>query len=96
MTLAFEWHDRKAQTNLQKHGVDFIEATTVFSDPLARIFVDDGEAADAGREIIIGNSSRRRLLLVCFSEIQKERVRIISARVATKREKRDYEENATG
>jgi len=95
MSLGFEWNDRKARTNLQKHGVDFVEAATVFRDPLGRIFVDEGHSTDEPREIIIGHSSRKRLLLVCFTEPNKERIRVISARIATKREKRDYEENVT-
>jgi uncharacterized DUF497 family protein len=95
MSLAFEWNDRKERTNLQKHGVDLVEATTVFSDPLARIFVDEGHSTDEPREIIIGHSSRTRLLLVCFTEPKKERIRVISARIATRREKRDYEQNVT-
>jgi uncharacterized DUF497 family protein len=56
MSLEFEWNDRKARTNLQKHGVDFVEATLVSRDPLARIFVDEGHSTDELREIIIGHS----------------------------------------
>ena len=95
MSLESEWNDNKARTNLKKHGVDFVEGTSVFSDPLARIFVDEGHSTDERREIIVGHSSRKRLLLVCFTAPTKERVRVISARVATRREKRDYEENVT-
>jgi uncharacterized protein len=95
MALAFEWNDRKARTNLQKHGVDFVEAASVFSDPLARIFPDEGHSTGEQREIIIGHSSRKRLLLVCFTEPRKEQIRIISARSATKREQHDYEEEVT-
>jgi uncharacterized DUF497 family protein len=95
MLLGFEWNDRKARTNLQKHGVDFVEAASVFSDPLARIFLDEGHSAGELREIIIGRSSRKRLLLICFTEPEKERIRIISARSATRREQRDYEEEVT-
>jgi uncharacterized protein len=95
MSLGFEWNDRKAQTNLQKHGVDFVEAASVFSDPLARIFLDEGHSTGELREIIIGHSSRKRLLLVCFTEPKKERIRVISARSATRREQRDYEDDVT-
>ena len=95
MSLGFEWNDRKAQTNLQKHGVDFVEAASVFSDPLARIFLDEGHSTGELREIIIGHWSRKRLLLVCFAEPKKEQTRVISARSATRREQRDYEEDVT-
>jgi len=91
--VRFEWDDRKAGTNQRKHGVDFQEALSVFSDPLARIFVDDDHLADELHEIIIGRSSQRRLLLVCFTERGIDRVRLISARVATRKEQRDYKEN---
>lgn len=93
MSLRLEWHGSKDQSNLQKHGVGFIEAGSVFSDPLARIFEDTGGHSDELREIIIGHSSSKRLLLVCFTELATGRIRVISARRATKKEQRDYEEN---
>ena len=95
MSLGFEWNDHKARTNFQKHGVDFVEAASVFSNPLARIFVDEGHSTGELREIIIGHSSRKRLLLVFYTEPEKERIRIISARSATRREQYDYEEAVT-
>jgi hypothetical protein len=94
MSLVFEWDPRKARTNLLKHGVSFAEATSVFSDPMARIFEDEFHSADEPREIILGHSRARRLLLVCFTEAETHRVRIISARRATRQELYDYEENA--
>jgi hypothetical protein len=69
------------------------EAATVFSDALARIFPDEDHSIEEQREIIIGHSSRRRLLLVSFTEVAANRVRIISARRVTRGEQRDYEEN---
>jgi uncharacterized DUF497 family protein len=93
MDLAFEWHPRKAQANLKKHGIAFSEATSVFVDPLARIFADEGHSTGEQREIIIRHSQAKRLLLVCFTESDEGRVRIVSARRATRREQRDYEEN---
>jgi hypothetical protein len=72
-----------------------VEAASVFSDPIARIFVDEGHSTGERREIIIGHSSRKRLLLVCFTEPTKERICVVSARSATRREQRDYEENLT-
>ena len=95
MSLGFEWNGHKARTNIQKHGVGFVEAASVFSDPLARIFVDEGYSTGELREIIIGHSSRKSLLLVCFTEPANERIRIISARSATRTEQRDYEEDVT-
>jgi uncharacterized DUF497 family protein len=94
MSLAFEWDPRKARLNLRKHRVSF-EAASVFSNPLARIFADEDHSAEEAREIIIGHSSTKRLLLVCFTGPATNRVRIISARCATKEEQHDYEEHIT-
>ena len=92
MSLRFEWDPKKAETNLSKHDVSFEEAITVFADPLARIFTDEEHSVDELREIIIGHSDRSQLLLVNFKGIDN-RVRIFSARKATRRERKDYEEN---
>jgi len=93
MGLKFEWDKRKAKTNLQKHGVNFEEASTVFGDPLANIFDDEEHSQDEDREIIIGHSTVQRLLIVFFTERAKDLIRIFSARKATKKERKDYEEN---
>lgn len=93
MAPAFEWDSLKARSNIRKHGVTFIEAASVFADPLARIFDDPDHSAQESREIIIGRAATGKLLLVCFSEPLEDQVRIISARRATKREQQDYEEN---
>ena len=92
--MKFSWDPRKADNNLRKHGVAFDEAITVFSDPLALIFDDVVHSEEEHREIIIGFSTLRRLLLVCFVERMEDTIRIISARRATKVEIRDYEKNA--
>ena len=92
--MKVSWDPRKADSNLRKHGVAFDEAITVFSDPLAFIFDDLEHSAEEHREIIIGYSTLRRLLLVCFVEQVDDTIRIISARRATKQEVRDYEKNA--
>ena len=89
--VEFEWDDLKAESNERKHGVSFEEARTVFDDPLARIFEDEDAVAER-REILIGHSADRRLLVVCFAERELV-VRLISARPATRRERQDYEEN---
>jgi len=91
MNLRFEWDAHKALTNQVKHGVSFEEATTVFADPLARIFDDPDHSVAESREIIIGLSQKQRLLVVCFTE-RSDTVRIFSARKATKWERQDYEE----
>jgi uncharacterized protein len=93
MSVKFEWDDDKARANLKKHQVGFDEASTVFDDPLAKIFSDDGHSLDEIREIIVGHSSMRRLLLVSFTERGHDVVRIISSRVATRKERKAYEEN---
>jgi uncharacterized protein len=95
MSLVFEWDARKARANLLKHDVSFAEASLVFSDPLARIFGDEEHSADEQREIIIGHSAVKRLLLVSFTEPMMDRVRIIGARPVTKKERQDYEEYVT-
>ncbi len=92
MSLEFEWDKDKASSNEKKHQVTFEEAATVFADPLAAIFDDVVHSEEEQREIIIGHSADNRLLLVCFTE-RAGAIRIISARRATKREHKDYEEN---
>ncbi|HEY3302615.1 MAG TPA: BrnT family toxin [Candidatus Binatia bacterium] len=92
MSLKFEWDRRKAAANLSQHGVSFQEALTVFGDSLARIFDDEDHSIEEQREIIIGRSTKERLLVVCFTS-KGESVRIFSARRATRKERKDYEEN---
>ena len=91
MSLEFEWDRKKAEANHASHGVDFVEALTVFRDPLARVFEDEKHSGDERREIIIGHSAQQRLILVCFT-VRGSRIRIISARKATRLERKDYEE----
>jgi uncharacterized protein len=93
MPLVFEWDARKAKSNLRKHGVSFDEACTVFDDFLALIFPDQDHSDGEEREIIVGHSILDRVLLVNFTEGSTDRIRIISARKATRREQKDYEEN---
>ena len=92
--MRFEWDPAKAAGNFRKHGVSFDEAVTVFKDPLAYIFDDIAHSEREHREIIIGMSALRRMILVCFVERIENTVRIISARPATRQEIKDYEENA--
>ena len=93
MFFEFEWDPKKAKENLANHdGVSFEEGMTVFADPLAKVFNDEEHSYDEQREIIIGHSTRQRLVLVSFTA-RGTKVRIISAREATVTERRDYEEN---
>lgn len=92
MNLEFEWDKEKATANKKKHGVTFEEAATVFSNPLAAIFDDEIHSEDELREILVGHSNQNRLLLISFTE-REGVIRIISARRATKQERKDYEEN---
>ena len=92
MSLEFVWDPKKAEANHAHHGIEFGEALTVFRDPLARVFDDEEHSGDEPREIIIGHSVKQRLILVCFTA-RGRRVRMISARRATRLERKDYEEN---
>jgi uncharacterized protein len=92
MELQFEWDDQKANSNLKKHSVSFEQAKIVFYDPIAYIFEDKWHSVDEPREIIIGHDQNNRLLLVCFTE-RANVIRIISARTATNKERRDYEQH---
>lgn len=87
--MDFSWDERKAASNLKKHGVSFDEAATVFADPLALAIEDD---VDSDRTLLLGMSNRQRLLLVVHTERDESTIRIISARRATSHERRRYEE----
>jgi hypothetical protein len=91
MGLSFEWHPGKAATNERKHRVTFDEASTVFADTLSVTTFDTLHSDDEDRFVIIGVSDRNRVLVVCFTD-RKGRIRLISARVASKRERKQYEE----
>jgi uncharacterized DUF497 family protein len=93
LNMRFEWDPRKAASNIPKHHVSFDEALTVFNDPLARIHDDIDHSFEEHREIIIGHSVLKRLLVVCFTERAENALRIFSARLATWAEREDYEEH---
>jgi uncharacterized protein len=86
------WDVPKAEANYRKHGVKFGEAATVFADPLSKVYPDPDHSALEERWVIIGESNRRRLLLVVFVE-RGATIRIISARRIVMRERRFYEED---
>jgi len=89
----FEWDPRKALSNLGKHGVPFEEAASVFGDPLGRIVSDPRHSVEEERLVLLGLSREGRLLAVMFTE-RDDAVRLISARRATSRERRDYGEGS--
>lgn len=88
--MQFEWDDEKAAANLRKHDVSFSEAESVFGDSLARIFEDEEHSFNEKRNAIFGHSDLDRLLIVVFTERDDDRIRIISARLATPKESRRY------
>ena len=92
MDFTFEWDPGKDAANRAKHGVRFDEAATAFADPLARLVDDPRHSEGEYRLTLLGQSIRRRLLVVMFTERSADRIRIISARRATRRERHDYEE----
>jgi hypothetical protein len=89
--VKFEWDAKKAAANLRRHGVSFEEATTVFGDRLAKTYEDPDHSDREARELTFGFSSTGRALVVAHCE-RAERVRLISARPMTRRERRQYEE----
>lgn len=91
MGYNFDWDPEKAELNLRKHGVSFIEAMTGFGDPLSMNMPDPDHSEGEERFIMLGSSDRYRLLVVSYAE-RSPQIRIISARLATRREREQYEE----
>ena len=91
--LLFEWDPSKAKGNIKIHGISFDEASTAFADTLSLAIYDPLHSEEEDRFILIGNSHKNRLLVIVHTE-RGENVRIISARKATKKERKQYEENA--
>jgi uncharacterized DUF497 family protein len=89
--MTFDWDLIKAKSNLWKHGVSFEEASTALQDPLSRTDLDPDHSNEEQRFITFGMSARRRLLVVSYTERGKV-LRLISARLATGREREIYEE----
>ena len=88
--LSFEWDTQKANINQEKHGISFEEACTVFADPLSLTIHDPLHSEYEDRFIIIGFSHKNRLLVVIHTE-RGDKIRIISARNATQKERICYE-----
>jgi uncharacterized protein len=90
--LIFVWDHKKAKTNLEKHGVSFEEASTAFKDTLSLTVDDPLHSSDEKRLVLIGMSYNNRILVVVHTE-RGDNIRIISARKATKKERKYYESN---
>ena len=86
----FEWDTKKAEANLQRHGVSFVEAATVFFDPLSLTVPDPLHSLTEDRFAITGLSNRQRCLVVVHSD-RNDKIRIISARLASSSERKKYE-----
>lgn len=89
--IEFEWDPIKAKANEEKHGISFQEAQTVFGDPLEFVITDPDHSEGEFRFLSLGYSKFERLLLVSYTERQANRIRIISARHASRKEKKNYE-----
>lgn len=96
MDYEFEWDDAKAESNVRKHGVDFMEAMTVLLDPLAMTCLDDEHSDDEERWVSLGCATNGKLLLVvhtfCSTGLNSALVRLISARIPTRHERAQYEQ----
>jgi uncharacterized DUF497 family protein len=89
--MDFEWDPEKAASNLAKHGVAFHEAATVFDDPMAVTYFDPDHSDDEERFLTFGHSNQGKLLVVSHTD-RNDHTRIISARRATRKERKQYEE----
>jgi uncharacterized DUF497 family protein len=89
--MEFEWNSAKADSNERKHGIDFVEASTVFGDPLEITIYDPGHSEGEYRFLSLGRSTNGRLIMVSYTEREQNRIRIISARAATAAEMSRYE-----
>ena len=89
--MGFAWDPRKANRNLAKHGISFDDAKTVFDDGFFLVFEDPDHSTEESRFIIMGQSKKGRLLVVAYTQ-RSDTIRIISAREATRHERRVYAE----
>jgi uncharacterized protein len=85
----FEWDDEKAKDNLEKHGIDFADAVTAFEDTMA-LTMPDPASEEEERLVTLGTDALERLLVIAYTW-RDDRIRLISARKATRRERRQYE-----
>lgn len=89
--MDFEWDQIKADSNRDKHGISFGDASTAFADPRSLAIPDEAHSADEERWVLLGRSVEGELLVVVHVD-RGETIRIISARRATSRERQDYEQ----
>ncbi|MFN0121495.1 MAG: BrnT family toxin [Blastocatellia bacterium] len=89
--MPFEWHDEKAESNLEKHGISFEEAMTVFDDPVYLLLADDLHSENEVRFHCIGRSATGRILTVSHTEREGGTICLISARLAARKEVVAYE-----
>ena len=89
--IEFEWDPEKEDINIRKHGIDFEEAMSAFSDPLSLTIPDPDHSEGEFRYLLLGTSQKGRLIVVSHTE-RDARIRIINSRLADRREKRDYEQ----
>ena len=89
--MDFEWDPEKEQSNQRKHDVSFLEASMVFGDPMELTIYDPDHSEGEYRFLSVGRSSSGRLLVVSYTEREENRIRIISARLATATEMKRYE-----
>ncbi len=94
MDLDFEWNPAQAEANRRKHGISFEQASTAFADPLSVTIPDPEHSGREVRFLLLGRSASGRLLVVAHTE-RRERIRIISVRPPTRRERRDYEQGSS-
>jgi uncharacterized DUF497 family protein len=90
--LIFTWDSKKNKTNKSKHKVTFEDAESCFFDPMHILINDPDHSQDEERMVLLGMSSKSRLLIVVHAEIVEDEIRIISARKADKKERKSYEE----
>ena len=88
----FEWHDKKAELNTLKHGISFEMAAFAFDDPCALIIEDTKHSSQERRQWLIGDSGKKVLVVIFTKRAPRRNIRIISARLANRRERRMYEE----
>ena len=89
--MEFEWDPDKASQNKKKHGVSFVEAASVFGDTFSSTFPDPDHSIEEERHVMIGLSKRGKVLIVSYTD-RDGRIRIISARKTSRRERKAYEE----
>ena len=91
MSLSFEWDAQKAQSNELKHGVTFVDAATAFGDPFSVTIPDPDHSVEEARFVLLGATYRGTIVVVVHTD-RGENIRIISARRATRAERRAYDQ----